>query len=204
MSADSCRTPRFEQAKRRLLEEGPRPAVYSTSLLPRTLEAPPPKSLEGSSDSRAATARAAVHEERIFHSSRWSSGNFFFRDRVTTAADGIIFRKGALFGSAEEHISYRSIASFKVDHGVFLSNITVETAGGSQPIFINGLWKSDAKGTARDHPPPSGLKTAGDLGPPWCQPALLDLLCKRLVNFGTREQVPGSVSSEFLPNGGSG
>lgn len=61
------------------------------------------------------------------------------------AGDGIIFRKGALFGSAEEHISYRTIASFKVDHGVFLSNITVETAGGSRPIFINGLWKSDAK-----------------------------------------------------------
>jgi hypothetical protein len=84
-------------------------------------------------------------KEKSYRSSRWSSGNLFFPDRLTVANDGIIFRKGALFGSNEEHISYRSIASFRIKNGIFLSNVNVETSGGSQPIFINGLWKSAAK-----------------------------------------------------------
>jgi hypothetical protein len=113
----------FVAAKRRLLE---------SPVLPRTLDAPPPV---GRDD----------HTVRTYFSSRWSSGNFFFRDRLTIGADGITFRKGSLFGSNEEHISYHAIASFKVDHGVFLSNLTVETSGGSQPVFINGLWKGQAR-----------------------------------------------------------
>lgn len=87
----------------------------------------------------------AVSEPRVYRSSRWSSGNFFFPDQLTLAADGLHFRKGALFGSNEEHISYRAIASLKVDHGIFLSDLTVETSGGSQPVHLNGLWKSAAR-----------------------------------------------------------
>ena len=84
-------------------------------------------------------------EEKIYWSSRWSAGNLFFRDRLTLASDGITFRKGAMFSSNEEHINYRAIASIRVKNGVFLSNVTIETSGGSQPVFINGLWKSDSK-----------------------------------------------------------
>jgi len=84
-------------------------------------------------------------EKKTYWSSRWSSGNLFFRDRLTLAQDGITFRKGAMFSSNEEHINYRAIASIRVANGVFLSNVTVETSGGTQPVFINGLWKSDAK-----------------------------------------------------------
>jgi hypothetical protein len=134
----------FLQAKKRLLAEAPS-QVASTVSPPRTLDAPPPRPATQTFAAAQSAATDKPDNDRVFHSSRWSSGNSFFRDRVTAAADGITFRKGAMFGSAEEHISYRSIASFKVDHGVFLSNITIETAGGSQPIFINGLWKSDAK-----------------------------------------------------------
>ncbi len=61
------------------------------------------------------------------------------------ASDGMVFRKGALFGSSEEHISYRAIASVRVRNGIFLAEICIETSGGSQPIFINGIWKSDAR-----------------------------------------------------------
>jgi hypothetical protein len=57
----------------------------------------------------------------------------------------MLFRKGALFGSSEEHINYRAVASFRIKNGIFLSNVSIETSGGSQPIFINGLWKSEAK-----------------------------------------------------------
>lgn len=83
--------------------------------------------------------------DKTYWSSRWSGGNLFFRDSVTLASDGILFRKGKMFGSQEERINYRSIASIRATNGLFLANISVETTGGSQPIFINGLWKSDAK-----------------------------------------------------------
>ena len=83
--------------------------------------------------------------EKIFYSSRWSSGNLFFRDRLKLASDGMHFRKGAIFSSQEEHINYRAIASLRIKNGIFLSNLNIETSGGSQPIYINGLWKSAAK-----------------------------------------------------------
>jgi hypothetical protein len=84
-------------------------------------------------------------EEKTYRSSRWSSGNLFFPDSLTLASDGILFRKGRMFGSSEERINYKAIASLRVTNGVFLSNLSVETSGGSQPIYINGLWKSEAK-----------------------------------------------------------
>jgi len=84
-------------------------------------------------------------EELTYRSSRWSRGNLFFPDSLTLASDGILFRKGRLFGSSEERINYKALASLRVANGLFLSSLSVETSGGSQPIFINGLWKSDAK-----------------------------------------------------------
>lgn len=115
----------FLAAKRRLLGE---PAAAPAT--PAVLDAPPPEMLG---------------KRRTFRSSRWSSGNLFFPDRITIGADGLHFRKGALFGSQEEHIPYHAIASLRVDHGIFLSNLNIETSGGTQPIFLNGLWKSDAR-----------------------------------------------------------
>jgi hypothetical protein len=93
----------------------------------------------------AASAGAAEIDEKKYQSSRWSSGNFFFPDTLTLASDGMLFRKGAMFGSSEEHINYRAVASFRIKNGIFLSNLCIETSGGSQPIFINGLWKSEAR-----------------------------------------------------------
>ena len=84
-------------------------------------------------------------QERRFCASRWSSGNHFFPDSVVLTADGITFRKGGLVGSTEEHINYHSVASCRVINGVFLASITIETAGGTQPIFLKGLWKLDAQ-----------------------------------------------------------
>jgi hypothetical protein len=96
-------------------------------------------------DGVATSAARAKLQGKTYRSSRWSRGNLFFPDRLTVADDGIIFRKGALFGSSEEHINYHSIASFRIKNGIFLSNVNIETSGGSQPIFINGLWKSAAR-----------------------------------------------------------
>jgi hypothetical protein len=123
--AGSLTDAEFADAKRRLLAQG-----------------------DGEGAARPSPDAAATDgpaEERRYRSSRWSSGNFFFPDSLTLASDGILFRKGRLFGSSEERISYKAIASVRVANGVFLSNVSVETSGGSQPIFINGLWKSDAR-----------------------------------------------------------
>jgi hypothetical protein len=115
----------FTEAKRRLLGRD------APAAMPTVLAAPPPPGAET--------------EPSAFKSSRWSSGNLFFPDRLTLADDGLHFRKGALFGSHEEHIAYRAIASLKVETGIFLADLTIETSGGSQPIHINGLWKSAAR-----------------------------------------------------------
>jgi hypothetical protein len=117
----------FASAKNHFLASG------STEVppAPAVLAAPPPP-------------RLAI-SKKTYRSSRWSAGNLFFPDRLTLAGDGMHFRKGALFGSQEEHINYRAVASLRIKAGIFLANLNVETSGGSQPIFINGLWKSAAR-----------------------------------------------------------
>jgi len=84
-------------------------------------------------------------EEKEFRASRLTSGNLFFQDALVLASHGIIFRKGNLFGSTEENISYNAIASFRITNGILFSTISIETTGGSQPIVVHGFWKSEAK-----------------------------------------------------------
>ena len=83
--------------------------------------------------------------ERTYQSSRWSSGNLFFPDRLTLSGDGMLFRKGGMFGSCEEHINYSAVASVRVKNGIFLLNLSIENSGGNQTICVNGLWKSEAR-----------------------------------------------------------
>ncbi len=83
--------------------------------------------------------------EKGYTSSRLTNGNFWFPDRVTLAPDGIHFLKRRLFGSDEEIINYDQIASVKINTGILFADISIETAGGSQPIFINGLPKGGAQ-----------------------------------------------------------
>lgn len=117
----------FAEAKRRLIAD-------------ERAQAPAP-----AREKKAAAENLADFPETTYRSSRWSAGNLFFPDRLTLASDGILFHKGAMFGSREEHINYRSVASFRIKNGLFLSNISIETSGGSQPIAMNGLWKSEAR-----------------------------------------------------------
>jgi len=83
--------------------------------------------------------------DKHYASSRLTSGNLFFPDQVIVADDGIHFIKNRLFGSDEEIISYGMIASVKLNSGILFADLTIETSGGSQPIFINGLPKNDAQ-----------------------------------------------------------
>ncbi len=120
-------TQEFTDAKRRLIAEG--------------------QTGQDSPDNEEEAVRKRMSEltEKTYKSSRWSSGNLFFPDSLTLSGDGLLFRKGALFGSREEHINYRAVASVCIKNGVFLADVSIETSGGSQPIFLNGLWKSGAK-----------------------------------------------------------
>ncbi|MCF6277575.1 MAG: PH domain-containing protein [Anaerolineales bacterium] len=83
--------------------------------------------------------------DKLYTSSRLTSGNALFPDRVIVADDGIHFIKRRFFGSNEEIITYGKIASVKLNSGIMFADLTLETTGGSQPIFINGLMKSDAR-----------------------------------------------------------
>jgi hypothetical protein len=117
----------FAEAKQRLItESGARPNIPAE-------------------EERVPVAAKVEIDEKKFRSSRWSSGNLFFPDALTLSSDGMLFRKGALFGSTEEHVNYGAVASFRIHNGIFLSNVSIETSGGSQPIFMNGLWKSAAR-----------------------------------------------------------
>jgi hypothetical protein len=125
--AGSLTDQEFADAKKRTLAET-RPAWPTPASMNRTFR-----------------EAAPLVTQRTYKSSRWSMGNFFFPDRLTVAEDGLTFRKGAMFGSSEEHISYKAVASYRTSNGIFLATICIETSGGSQPIIINGLWKSEAK-----------------------------------------------------------
>jgi hypothetical protein len=117
----------FTAAKTRLLAESP----SGTPVPARTDEAAP--------------GPAVSAEEKTYASSRWSAGNFLFPDTLTLAGDGMLYRKRRMFGSHEERISYRAVASVRVSSGVFLADLCIETSGGSQPILLHGLWKSEAR-----------------------------------------------------------
>ena len=89
-----------------------------------------------------------------FRSSRLTKGNFFFPDRVIIDDDSINFIKSKLIGKNEEIINFDQIASVKVNTRLIFGDVYVETSGGSQPIFINGLKKRDAeeiKNLVRDY-----------------------------------------------------
>lgn len=83
--------------------------------------------------------------DQTYQSSRWSQGNFFFPDTLTLARDGMVYEKRRLIGSSTEHINYRAVASVRVINKIFFVTVKIETTGGSQPIHVHGLRKSDAK-----------------------------------------------------------
>ena len=81
---------------------------------------------------------------RTYKSSRWSRGNFFFPDRLVLEADRVLFKKSHLIGGEEESIRYEQIASVSVQSGVLLADLLFESTGGTEPVYMNGLWRSTA------------------------------------------------------------
>jgi hypothetical protein len=80
----------------------------------------------------------------VFRASRWSAGNRLFPTQVAITKDSVVQYKPQWIGHAEEVIHVAHIASVKIATGAILSDIEVETSGGSDPIRCHGHHKSDA------------------------------------------------------------
>ncbi|MGE0710784.1 MAG: hypothetical protein AB7N76_27690 [Planctomycetota bacterium] len=87
---------------------------------------------------------------RIYKSSRFSSGNMFFPDRLVLEADRVLFKKSHLIGGEEESIRYEQIASVSVQSGVLFANLLFESTGGTEPVYMNGLWRGTATAAKAD------------------------------------------------------
>ncbi|RMG06289.1 MAG: hypothetical protein D6731_26130 [Planctomycetota bacterium] len=86
-----------------------------------------------------------MSEASVYPSSRWSRGNLIFPDRIRLEQDAVVFEKRHLVGGEEESIRYEQIASVSVQRGLFLADLLFETTGGSEPVFLNGLWNRQAE-----------------------------------------------------------
>lgn len=80
----------------------------------------------------------------VFRASRLSSGNRLFPTQVLISATSVVQYTPQWIGRFEETIHMAHVASVKIDTGLLLSDITIETSGGSHPIVCHGHRKGDA------------------------------------------------------------
>ena len=80
-----------------------------------------------------------------FTASRLTSGNLLFPVQVAVFPERVARHKPRFFGHTEDSISTDLIASVKVQAGVVFADVVLDTAGGSPPVVIQGLFKKDAE-----------------------------------------------------------
>jgi hypothetical protein len=80
----------------------------------------------------------------VFRASRWSSGNRVFPTQVLVTPESVVQFKPKWIGHDEEVIHMAHVASVKIATGLILSDIEIETSGGSDPIRCHGHHKADA------------------------------------------------------------
>jgi hypothetical protein len=80
----------------------------------------------------------------VFRASRLSSGNHLFPAQVLISPTSVVHYKPQWMGRLEEVIHMAHVASVKIDTGLLLSDIQIETSGGSDPIKCHGHHKGDA------------------------------------------------------------
>jgi hypothetical protein len=80
----------------------------------------------------------------VFHASRLSAGNHLFPTQVLISPTSVVQYKPRWIGRQEETIHLAHVASVKIDTGLFLSNVEIETSGGSDSIRCHGHHKADA------------------------------------------------------------
>jgi hypothetical protein len=80
----------------------------------------------------------------VFRASRLSSGNRLFPTQLLITPTAVVQYTARWFGRREETIHMAHIASVKIETGVMLSDVLIETSGGSDPIACHGHRKADA------------------------------------------------------------
>ena len=92
--------------------------------------------------SRAKNRR--FHPGDTFVASRLSRGNRIFPTQVAVTPTSVIQYKPQWVGRQEHSIHISHVASVSIDTGLLLSDVIIETSGGSEPIRCHGHHKSDA------------------------------------------------------------
>lgn len=80
----------------------------------------------------------------VFRASRISAGNRLLPTQVLITPTSVVQHVPRWFGRQQETIHMAHIASVKVQTGVMLSNVLIETSGGASPIVCHGHHKGDA------------------------------------------------------------
>jgi len=80
----------------------------------------------------------------VFRASRISTGNHLFPTQVCITPATVVQYKPRWIGKQEQTIHMAHVASVNIDTGMLLSNVLIETSGGSDPILCHGHRKGDA------------------------------------------------------------
>lgn len=80
----------------------------------------------------------------VFRASRWSSGNRLFPTQVLITPSSVVQYTPRWVGRQEETIHLAHVSSVKITTGVLLSDVLIETSGGSDPIRCSGHTRGDA------------------------------------------------------------
>jgi hypothetical protein len=83
-------------------------------------------------------------EGAVFRASRLSRGNRLLPTQVLITPSAVVQYTPQWIGRQEESIHMAHIASVKVQTGVMLSDVLIETSGGASPIRCHGHRKGDA------------------------------------------------------------
>ena len=83
-------------------------------------------------------------EGSVFRASRISQGNHLLPTQVLITRSSVVQFIPGWIGKQEESIHMAHISSVKIQTGVMLSNVLIETSGGASPIRGHGHRKSDA------------------------------------------------------------
>jgi hypothetical protein len=80
----------------------------------------------------------------VFRASRLSRGNHLLPTQVLISPSSVVQFTPGWIGRQEESIHMAHIASVKIQTGLLLSNVLIETSGGASPIRCHGHRKADA------------------------------------------------------------
>jgi len=80
----------------------------------------------------------------VFRASRLSRGNHLFPTQVLITPASVVQYTPRWIGRQEETIHMAHVSSVKIDTGLLLSNVMIETSGGSDPILCHGHRRADA------------------------------------------------------------